>query len=186
VLDRPGNPERTMVVAPRGYVAKIDSAFERKIQLQFVAADPIARDVATQSVTATVGATSALFNTVGQVPMKPLVRISAVSGPLGTSSGTAGTNNFQFRTLGTGSFGSLYFNNTYVLAAGHHIDIDCTARTAFLDGDPTQPVATQMDWTKTGWPVYPAPAPGLSFSCAGIDPTNSATFACIWNEGYLL
>jgi len=168
-------------------VAKIDNAFRRDIQLQFVAADPIARAVTAQSVTATIGTTSATFSSPGQVPFKPLVRISAVSGPLGTSSGAGGTNNFQIRMNGAGvQIGALYFNNTYVLAAGHHIDIDTAARTALLDGDPTQSVLFQMDWTKTQWPVFPILPSTCNFTCAGVDPTNSATFALTWNDGYLL
>src|SRR5262245_46074917 len=46
VLDRPGTPERVMTVRGAGYSWPVEGAYERSIQLQWVAADPVAYDPA--------------------------------------------------------------------------------------------------------------------------------------------
>ena len=97
VLDRPGATERTLTLRAAGYAWPIAGPFERDIQLQWVAADPIARDPVAQTVVAWAGTgiLGRVYNLVfprvypagaglpstaqivghGDVPIQPYVRI---------------------------------------------------------------------------------------------------------------
>ena len=56
VLDRPGQPQRTLTVRPAGFSWPIQGPYQRSIQLQFVAADPVAYDPTVQTATCGPGA----------------------------------------------------------------------------------------------------------------------------------
>jgi hypothetical protein len=173
ILDRPGNPERTLTLRAAGYSWPIAGPVERDIQLQWVAADPVARDPAVQTVTTTLGA-PVFLSTPGDVPARPLIRITGpVTGPVVTMTPTGVAAWF------------LAFPNTFVIAAGHWVDIDLAARTVYADSDPTKPRLSSLDWTQTSW-QWIAPAPSrTAMSLAGAATSGATAVTATWNDGYL-
>ena len=71
VLDRGANPERTMTLRAAGFAWPIQGPYQRSIQLQFVAADPVAYDPTPQTVTATVAAAATLARRPATCPPGP-------------------------------------------------------------------------------------------------------------------
>jgi hypothetical protein len=188
VLDRGSNPERYLTVRGDSYDWPVVGAVTRDVALQFIAADPIVRDVNTRTVTTTIsaGGFSSVFASPGDVAARPLIRLSAVSANLSQINSTIGFGTRLFLSASGATLASLFFVPGYVLGAGNHIDVDTAAHTASYNGDPTQSVLNQIDWTQTPtvWPVLPA-GPNVYYSVRGTDATNSATVAYIWNDGYL-
>jgi hypothetical protein len=206
VLDRPGLPERVLKLRGAAYSWPIAGADERDIQLQWEAADPIARDPRVQSATAWSGSVSAggrtynlsfpraypggggavvntTLSTPGDVAIRPHL---TVYGPItqpqvGLALQNAGT---LFR---------VYFVASFRIDLGHRVEIDCANHTAFYDGDPTQSVLSSIDWTyltmsagyANGWPYIP-PVPESAVLSLGGSSTNANT-QCVatWQDGYL-
>jgi hypothetical protein len=194
VLDRPGAAERTLTLRASGYSWPIVGADQRDILLQWVAADPIARDPNVRTVTAWSGSssapgrnynlifnrvypvgggssTSAIVSTPGDVPIRPLLRIyGPISGPWVYFSNHPWLVGFQ---------------SSYVLNAGHWIDVDTANRTAYLDGDRTKSILNQMDWISTKWPVI-APLPNTELmTLRGSNMSGITQVQATWQDGYL-
>jgi hypothetical protein len=172
VLDRGTNPERTLTVRASGYSWPIVGANQRDIQLQFVAADPVARNPTQSSATATV-ATPASITSPGDLPVRPLLNIT---GPVTKPAVTfTGPTNSTINTIAG-----------YVIAAGTYLQIDTVAKTAYLNGDHTQSRITSIDWLNTTWPVIaPAPAAATSMAIGGTATTGATQVAASWYDGYL-
>lgn len=197
VLDRPGAPERTMTVRAAGYSWPIAGPAERSIHLQWIAADPVARDPTQKTATAFAGASTGggrtyplTFNrtypggggssatatlvSAGDVTVRPLLRIyGPVTAPVVTFTPNAGI---------------VAFVNTLVVSAGHYVEVDCGQRTAYLDGDRTKNVLTQMDWVNMaangGWPALP-PHVSITMAMTGSSTTGVTQVQAFWNDGYL-
>jgi hypothetical protein len=197
VLDRPGAPERTLTLRAAGYSWPIAGPFERKIQLQWVAADPVARDPAQHTATAFAGASSGggrVYNLVfprtypggggspstatimsaGDVAVRPLLRIyGPVTAPV-----------VQF----TPAAGIVAFQSTLVVSAGQYVEVDCAQRTAYLNGDRAQNVLTQIDWAAMNangsWPLIP-PHTSITMAMTGSSTTGASQTQAFWNDGYL-
>jgi hypothetical protein len=197
VLDRPGTPERIMTLRAANYTWAVVGPADRAIHLQWVAADPAARDPTQQTATSFSGsstgagrgynltfnrtypsgggsASSATITSPGDVAVRPLLRIY---GPI-TAPAVAFTPNA----------GLVAFQPTMVVSGGHYIEVDCAARTAYLDGDRTQNVLTQMDWptmnAQGGWPLIP-PHTTVTMSLTGQSTGGSTQVQAFWNDGYL-
>jgi hypothetical protein len=197
VLDRPGAPERTMTLRAAGYSWPIVGAVERQIHLQWVAADPTARDPNGQTAVTYAGAStiggrgynlvyprtysggsgspsSATLTTPGDVTVKPLLRIY---GPV-----TAPVVAFA------PGCGVVAFAVTLVVSGGHYVEVDCDARSAYLDGDRTQNVLAQMDWVtlnaQGGWPRIP-PATTVTMTMTGQSTSGTTQTQASWNDRYL-
>jgi hypothetical protein len=193
VLDLVGAPERTLVVRASSYSSPIAGPGEREIQLQWIAADPIAKDATTRTATAYTGApglagrtydllfprsypsgggssANATFTSYGDVPVRPLVRIyGPVTAPVVTF--TPG--------------GQLVFLSGFAIGAGEWVDVDCVMKTLYRNGDPAQNVAPGLDWAATVWPVLPVHTP-ITMSMTGNSPMSGVTQAqVIWHDGYL-
>ena len=192
VLDRPGAAERTLTVRASGYSMPIVGADQRDIQLAWVAADPICRDPTVKTATAWSGSssapgrnynltfnriypvgggssTSANVSTPGDVPIRPFLRIyGPISGPW-----------VYFATHPW----RVGFQSSYVLNAGHWIDVDTANKTAYLDSDRTQSILNQMDWTSM-WPVIP---PGVTeiMTLHGSNMSGITQVQATWQDGYL-
>jgi len=196
VLDRPGAPERTLTLRAAGYGWPIAGPYQRDIQLQWVAPDPIARDVTQKSGTSYPGASAASgrrYNLVfprvypsggggpstatlysaGDVDVRPLLRIY---GPV-----TAPVVSFA------PSCGAFAMLPTMTISGGHYVEVDCQMRTAWFDGDRAQNVLTQADWVTIaaqGWPRLP-PATTVTMTMTGQSTSGSTQCQATWNDGYL-
>jgi hypothetical protein len=202
ILDRPGAAERVLTVrgASGGYSWPIIGANQRDIALQWVAADPIVRDPAWHTIMAWSGAVASggrtyplTFNRVypggggavvnanlqspGDVAVVPLLQVyGPISGP-----------RVNFTDQVSGEAWTLNFVSAFRIDQGHRVDIDCAARTAYLDGDITQSVLGSLDWAsvRAGWPVLP-PLPNWQvLHLAGSSTSNVTQCVASWQDGYL-
>ena len=173
-LDRPDAPvERTLTVRGGGYTWPIQGAYQRSIQLQFVAADPVAYDPRVNTVTATTATTPTLFSQ-GDIPARPLLRITGpITGPTVTITPT------------TGPAWVIDFANTFTIAAGHFVDVDTAARTVYADANPALPRLASLDWTQSSW-QWLAPAPSSAvMALAGTATSGATQVTATWQDGYL-
>jgi hypothetical protein len=193
VLDRPGAAERTLTLRAAGYAWPIAGPYQRDINLQWVAADPVARDPTQKTATAFAGTSPALgriypltFNRTyplggvpgttpnivsnGEVPVRPLVR---VYGPI-----TGARVNF-------GSYGVMAFQSNYIIDAGHFVDLDTANKTARRDSDPAQNVLAQLNWSTSTWPVLPVMPAFATMTVTGSNTTSSSQVQAIWQDGFL-
>jgi hypothetical protein len=202
VLERPGLPERTLIVRAQSYSFTVDGIEEREVQLAWVASDPVARDPAAQSETARAGASggvqgrtydltfprtypagssapaSATLFSPGDVPVFPVVQIF---GPITEASVrfSAGAD-----PVGNGSVGMI---PSYVIPAGSYVEIDCEQRTAYLNGNRAQSVLTSLDWLEisaNGWPRIPPRVP-VTMSITGSSTTDATQAVATWHDGFL-
>jgi hypothetical protein len=197
VLDRPGAPERTLTVRAAGYSWPIAGPDDRVIHLQWIAADPVARDPALNSATAFAGASvgggrtynltfnrsypggggsssTATLLSPGDVAVRPLLRIyGPVTAPV-----------VQF----TPNAGIVAFLNTLTISGAHYAEVDCDQRTAYLDGDRTKNLLTQVDWVNMnangGWPALP-PHVSITMAMTGASTTGTSQVQAFWNDRYL-
>jgi hypothetical protein len=201
VLDRPGAPERVLTVRGESYDWPIVGAVERDIVLTFIAADPIVRDPVTQTVTSWSGSTlgggrtypfvpprvyptggaivSGTIVTHGDLPAQPMLNIY---GPITTPKVT-------LRTLVANTLSQVWALAGFAIAAGHFCAVDTAARTAYMDGDPSQNVLGQIDWVNTIWPVIPPSPDGATMTLAG-DASGGVMSAVTqvqasWQDAYL-
>jgi hypothetical protein len=173
VLDRLGtpgqpapNPERMIrPLRPAGYSWPIEGDNERDIQLQFVASDSASLDPNQQTAVSYAGSSSApgrtynlVFNRIypvgggspttgylqsyGDLPWYPLLRLY---GPI--------TAPYLF--IGTSTTLNIQFQNSFTLGAGQYVEVDCFARTAWLNGDHTKPALSSINWSTTRWGPIP-------------------------------
>jgi hypothetical protein len=178
VLDRGSNPERTLAVRGEAFDWPIAGAAQRDLSLQFIAADPVARDVNTQSVTCFVTPqTQPHLSTPGDVLARPQF---SIIGPWTTP---------YFRVYthrNTGVAQPFSMASGYSLAAGHTILVDAAAHTVTLDANPNQSLLNQVNWSLSTWPVIPADGDYCIFQSLG--PGTGATAAtgvtATWNDGY--
>jgi hypothetical protein len=205
VLDRPGTAERTITLRPSAFTAPIAGPFQRNIHLSWVAADPIIKDPVTQSVIAWSGsgvasgrqyalvfprtypagsggpgATTGNIHTMGDLPIRPLYRLY---GPITNPRISCHNND------GSGD-SSIRFDTGYQVAAGHFVDIDTGAKTAYTDGDPNQPAMTSIDWINSSWPVVNPYVPGTGANVGVVSLTGSSTSGITqvvvsWQDAYL-
>jgi hypothetical protein len=196
VLDRPGATERTLTLRSSGYEWPIAGPFERDIQLQWVAADPVARDPVVQSATAWAGTgiLGRVYNLVfprvypvganvptlgqivghGEVPIKPYLRIY---GPI-TAPHVSLRNNLA----------PIVQSNIWLTSridAGHFVGIDTLRHTARMDDDPNQSVLASVDWANTTWPVLPNAPDSTALGLTGSGTTSSTQVVATWQDGYL-
>jgi hypothetical protein len=172
VLDRPGLPERTLTVRGSGYSWPISGPAQRDIQLQWVAADPVARDPTPKTATA-FAVTPATLTPAGDIPVRPRFRIS------GPTTGPA-----VILTPAGGLSWYLAFQAGFTIALGHYVDIDTDARTVLADGDPAQPRLSSMDWTVSSWQWLPAGV-ATHMVLTGSATTGLTQVQAFWNDGYL-
>jgi hypothetical protein len=197
ILDRPGAPERTMTLRAAGYSWPITGPVERAIHLQWIAADPVARDPNVKTATAFAGSSTgagrtynltfprtypagggssstATLITPGDVAARPLLRIY---GPI-----TAPVVQF------TPAAGIVAFLTTLNVSGGHFVEVDCGQRTAYLDGDRTQNMLTQIDWVamnaNRSWPALP-PNTTVTMALTGQSTGAATQVQAFWNDGYL-
>ena len=200
VLDRgPDSPERTFVVRASGYAWPIiGSSKHRDIQLQWVAADPLALDPALRTATAWAGSsvgggrvynltfnrsygaeggalpTSAILSSPGDVIVWPLLRLyGPISQPL-----------VQF-AYDDAPDAAIHFVAPFSIDAGHYVEIRTADKTAFRDGDRAQPVLGSIDWLTTQWPYIPARGAEAVMTLSGESTTGTTQVQAAWQDRYL-
>ena len=201
VLDRPGAPERTMTLRAAGFSGPIAGAYERDVQLQWVAADPAAYDPTVRTATAWAGSasapgrvyplafnrvypaggaspTSATMVTPGDLMAWPLLRVyGPIAGALVRLQNNWPDNSWVLNYV--------RFLPSYTIGAGHYVDVDTFKRTAYLDGDRTQNVVNQIDWSLTSWPyLMPSPAVG-TLLLSGTNASGVTQVQATWQDRYL-
>jgi hypothetical protein len=202
VLDRPGQPERVIQLRASGFAWPIVGPYQRDIQLQWLAADPILWDPVVQLATAWSGSsaiggrtyprtydlfypaggggpTIARIEHLGDTAARPLLRIY---GPITAPRAT-------FATFHPDGFlsdsAALPFTASFIIDAGHYVEIDTIAYTAQMDGDPTQPVEHYLSWTGLRWPVL-APLPSYTLmNLSGSSTNEISQVQARWRDGYL-
>jgi hypothetical protein len=197
ILDRPGTPERTLTLRAAGYGWPVQGAVERDIQLQWKAADPIIRDPTVQTATAMAGAaagsgrtypllysrtypvgggapSTATITSPGDVPVRPLLNIyGPVSGPVVTFTPTVGP------------VSRVQFVPAFRLDAGNYVQVDTTAKTAYLNGPGGASELAWLDWFNTAWPVLPTLPASTTMGMAGGSTTGQTQVQAVWQDGYL-
>jgi hypothetical protein len=204
--------ERMLVVRPVNYAWPIVGAETRDIQLQFVAADPIARDPVQKLAISHVGSTilpgrvydkvynrvypgdamhyplvydrhypeptadstTAVLESPGDVPIRPLLRVwGPITSPL-----------VEFVTA-FGEKMNVPFVVGYRIDAGHYVEVDTFEKTAYLDGDPLQSVIDRIAWDLARWPILPAGGVESFMNLYGIGTSAVSQAQALWFDGYL-
>jgi hypothetical protein len=198
VLDRPGAPERILTVRAANYGFVVDNPDRRDIHLQWIAADPIVRDPTVKTVTAWAGSstgagraynltfprtyptggggggTLGIAHPLGDLAVRPLLRIY---GPV--------TAPRIFFSPSRGMFSML---STMTISTGQYVEVDCAAHTAWLNGDHTQNLLSQVNWTDIGanggWPLMP---PGVDTYVQMLGSSTGAVtqVQVSWQDRYL-
>jgi hypothetical protein len=192
--------ERTLTlrISPYSGGMPMPNPSGRDLQLQWVAADPVLRDVAVKSTTAFTGlptpgrAYPLTFNRVypaggglvngiisgaGVMPIRPLLTIyGPITRPQINFFGQVNPYGFQ-----------IWFNAGYSIAAGHFVVIDTAAHTCWLDNRTNALGA--IDWPNTVWPVLPnlpdTTAMTLAGDAAGLTTSGVTQVQATWQDGYL-
>jgi hypothetical protein len=197
VLDRPGAAERTLTLRGSGYAWAVAGAYQRDIQLQWLAADPVARDPATHVVTAWMGSPGAagrtypltfnrayppaggapitgIISSPGDIAVRPLLRIyGPVTAP-------------DIRLVpSVGPAYDVRFVAGFTVAGGDWVDVDTANKTAYIRGDPTRNAVTSIDWVNTTWPVLPVAPAQTTMNMTGSGASSVTQVQAIWNDGYL-
>jgi hypothetical protein len=200
VLDRPGAAERTLTMRGSGYAWPVVGPNQRDIQLQWVAPDPVVRDTVTQTVTASAAVsggagrlyplafnrsypaggsaagTTGTITSHGDIKVRPLVRIY---GPI------SGPGMYVHFAPTVGPVADIRFLSSFRVDAGNWVDIDTRAKTALVNGDPTQSVLASLDWLNTTWPVLPVAPASTTMNLYGTGTSNVTQVQAIWADGFL-
>lgn len=197
VLDRPGHPERVLTtLRAAGYAWPVVGPYQRDIQLQWVAADPVIYDPVQKTSTSWSGSSTApgrVYNwtpnriyppggssptvgglsTAGDLPMRPLFRIyGPITAPV-----------VQVQISGLVAY-QLFFLGSVVIPAGQWVDVDCRTKTVILNSDPSQSWAANLDWQNSTWPVI---QPGIlaGMWLRGSSTSGITQVQAFWQDGYL-
>jgi hypothetical protein len=197
VLDRPGAAERVLTVRASGYQWPIVGDKQRDVQLAWVAADPLPKDVAVRTSTAYAGASSG----PGRIYNLTFNRLYPVGG--GSSSvgiihgngdvwfgpvyriyGPITQPDLQILLSGHGVPMRILFDPGFSIAATHYVDLDSTAHTARLDGDPNQSVYGSIEWSASNWSKL---TPGVDnlLTIHGTSTSGVSQVLATWQDVYL-
>jgi hypothetical protein len=186
-------------VRAANYAAPIAGAYQRDIQLQWVAPDPIARDPNQKTATTYSGgstvsgrtynlgfartypagggaSSNATISSPGDMAIRPLVRIY---GPI-----TKPVLTFQIQPSGTTT--TFAFLASLVMDANSWVDVDAANHTVFLQSDPTRSAINQVDWNVSSWPYLPILPQSTIMSLAGSSTSGNTQAVAYWNDGYLI
>ena len=160
VLDRPGAGERVLTVRAAAYSWPVSGSGSRKVQLAWVASDPIMRDPTVRSATAYAGSgtasgrryplvfprvypaggmlpTTGVISSAGEVPIRPLLRIY---GPITTPVVTMDPDD-------TTATYRVVFVDGFRIDGDRWVDVDTATKTATDDTGAS--VMSSIDWQAT-------------------------------------
>jgi hypothetical protein len=179
VLDRGANPERMLYVRGKAYEWPVVGAEQRDISLQFVAADPVAYDPTTHTVSlgSTGGSwpTQAPISTPGDVMALPKV---VVQGP------TAATWSVYLYRANPRL--DLYIAGKVAIPAGTNniTTFDCARRTA-TNALGQSVLGSLVDWSRHTWLTLPPGAQLTAYSYLNGTDVTVCHADIIWQDGYL-
>lgn len=203
VLERAGAPERVVTaMRPASFAGPIAGPFQRDMQLQWVASDPVIYDVTEQRAESAagsgaggrkydlifprdytlegVGPTVGMIRSNGDVGVFPIIRIY---GPI-----TAPVVTFTtYHENGTADdLFTLPFLASFTIDAAQYLEIDTANKRATYSGDPDAAMARFIDWFALEWPYLP-PMPQWSVMALTGQRTGDVTQAvATWRDGFLL
>jgi len=197
VLEREGEPERMTVVRAAGYGWPISGKRSREVHLSWVAADPAMLDPAERVETALAGgppgtggriypltfariyppgsatSTTATISTPGDLAVRPLFRIY---GPITTP-------DVRIQVSEPAANYRILFAAGFRIDAGHYVDVDSDAKTAYLDGSSS--VMSSLDWQTSTWPIIP-PEPAVAYvNLLGSSTSGVTQVQVRWFDRYL-
>lgn len=200
VLDRSGPTELTLNVRAVAYDWPIAGMPERVINLQWKAADPVARDPNVKTAVAYAGVatgggrqyllafnrsypqgggapSSGIISSAGIVPVRPLITIwGPVTGP-----------SVQFAPSDSTPHSQVAFVNSFRIDVNNYVVIDTNAKTAYLNGASTgTSVLAFLDWFNTTWPILPAQPATTTMTITGTSTSSATQAVASWQDGYLL
>jgi hypothetical protein len=198
VLDRPGAPERVLgPLRAAGYTWAVQGPYQRDIQLQWVAADPAAKDPTVRVAIAWTGSSTVAGRTydlapdriypaggtapvagvvrsLGDLPVTPALRIyGPIENPV-----------VSFRP-GAGPVESIVFFDGLIVDSGDWLDIDTLNKTALYNSDPARSVITSIDWINTVWPVLDPDPQWYSMTLQGSTTSSLTQATATWQDRYL-
>jgi hypothetical protein len=202
VLDRGTNPERTLRLRAKAYSWPIAGADDRAIQLQWVAADPIAYGTETNTVTSWSGPAdvvgrlypltydrayaagggapaSGLIVGPGDVPILPYLRI------YGPASAPVVTFDIDDGTGGPAGVAVIPFVSSFRIDAGDFVGVDTKEHRARLNDDPAASVLSALDWPDLVWPVLPNAPATTTMQLTADNATGLTQVVATWTDGYL-
>jgi hypothetical protein len=199
-----GNPtERVLTLRASAWSAPMlqpnygASGLGNEFQLSFVAADPIPRSAATSLATAWAGSSTLtgrlyswkpprLYVSLGGSPangtlishgslmFRPLLRIyGPITAPV-----------VKFVTQNSAQTFIVAALNTSRIDAGNYVEIDTGMKTAFLNGQHTQPWLSKLDWTQMNWPVLPVSPDQTVMSLTGNNTTGASQVQATWQDRF--
>ena len=200
VLERADNPElRDPRPAGANYQWPISGGARRDVQLQWVAADPVAYDPAVYVASAWSGASgvidgrtydvhydrdysssgggapgplNAVIHGDGDLPIQPFLDIY---GPA--------TKPWVSFTSGASHWGVVFVDG-FRIDAGERVSVDTVNHLAYRNGDPTQSVIGSVDFNNTDWPVLP-PRTDVYLSLIAQGANYLTQVSATWQDGYL-
>ena len=196
VLDRPGSPERVITgLRAAAYAGPIAGPFQRDMQLQWVAPDPIIYGAALNLATAWAGSGAA--GRVYAPPWRPpRVYPSGSTGPVNGDVVVSGDvsvkpyvrifgpiTNPRVQFYAGGAVGNMPL--VMSIDAGHFVGIDCNAHTVLLDDLTAQSRLSSVDWSTWRWGVLPPGPARAGLSITGTGTTSSSQAQATWRDGYL-
>ena len=190
--------ERVLVLRSSAWSSPMVQPVSRDFQLSWVAPDPVIRSAILSTTTAWSGSStiggrvySLTFPRVypaggggyvegsivsnGALPVAPLLQMfGAITDPQ------------IFLLPQSGAYWAFYFVPGFRIDAGHYLQIDCAAHTAFIDNDPTQNALASINWqTSRLWPVCPVAPNRTSLALYGSSTTGSTQVKASWQDRFL-
>jgi hypothetical protein len=186
--------ERVIGLRASGFASPMIPPHFREMQLSWVAPDPMLYGSTLHSVTAWSGSSAgagrtyslifprvypagggasstATISTDGDASIKPFLKIyGPISGAL-----------VGFAVSGA----KVVFRSSYIIDAGHWVDVDTERKTAYRDSDRNQPVLNQLDWSTTVWPVIPPLPTNDVMSLTGTNTSGVTQVQATWRDSYI-
>jgi hypothetical protein len=199
VLDRPGQPERVLRVRGNGYGWPIEGGTKRNVQLSWIAADPIARSVEEDTVTAWCGSDAPgggrtydlihdrVYGEGGgsRIDAFPVVEGDVSVLPHFRIYGPATAPRLEVWHTHEGvelTHHAFAFREGFILGDGEYVDVDSSAHTATFNGES---VLGSVQWMVSNWLEF-TPEPFGNRLALFATSTNYLTqVVATWREGWL-
>ena len=188
-----------MVVRASNYSWPMVGGSKREVQLQWVAADPLAIDPTPRLATAWAGSdvsggrvynlvfnrtygpeggsmpTAAELSSPGDVIAWPLLRIyGPIALPLVRFDYGAGV-----------PAGAVRFVPPFNIDTGRFLEVSTANNTADWDGDPGRPALASLDWLATVWPYVPARGQVATMTLDGDSTTGTSQVQASWLDRFI-
>jgi hypothetical protein len=187
---------KTMTLRAAQATATFDNPATSPAQLGFKAADPLAYDVNSQTAIAGVAgvgaagrAYSLAFNRLYPAAAGSATVITASAGdftvyPVLRFYGPMTNISLAWTPFPPNVQQAFQFVPSYVISAGNYVQVDCRARTAYLNGDPTNNVYAQLVAFNV-WPYLPAGG-STTWALSATGYSSATQVQITWADAYLV